>query len=297
MNMFINKISTFLSEVLTLNNKHKYELIKVTKITEEKYVITCYERYYKVYLKFQLDDIIINDKLKFFNSKDIIVLTKLFYTHKNIQNIENNQCKYLVFLTYFFIILYISSNIAAVKLFQFRDIIFSGGMLIFPMLYVVNDIITEIYGFKYIKKIILQAFFANIILTSILYFLAVLPSYNLPNNEAFNLVFMLTPKIFVASCISYLIGELLNSYLLILLKNYFIGKYFVIRALISTMIGSIIDTSIFFIIVFSNMSSSGINLLKNILILSLVKVIYEIILLPITMLLINFLKNKNKIYE
>jgi len=286
--MFLNSFSSFFNEVICLSKEDKYKILSMKIDSQEQCIVECDLILEKKEISFKLEDIINSRKLKYFSNNDIIKLSDA-YKNKNVStNFEIPQFKYLIILTQVFIVLFLASNIAATKLIQFMGVTFSAGMLTFPMLYVLNDVVTEVYGFKASRRVILQALFLNFLLFTLLYIVVFLPSYGV---TGFDNVFSFAPRIFLASMLSYLIGEFLNSYMLSNLKIKFKGSYFGLRALFSTLCGAIIDTSIFFFIVVANMVSSK-EILPSIIILALVKVFYEVLFLPITVHLVAFLKRE-----
>lgn len=289
--MIINSVASFFNDIISFNKENKYKILEIKNNQEGKINVLCCVLSEMREIVLSLDDIIQNNKLKYFSTKDIVELSNLFYT-KNSNNfkIAPYHSKYLTILTQLFIIAFLASNIAAAKLVYFMGITFSGGMVTFPLLYVINDIVTEVYGFRESRRIIWLALFLNFLLFSILYGIVYLPSYsNDINHTAFNVVFSLSPRIFLASMCSYLIAEFLNSFTLTRLKIKFKGSYFGIRALISTFCAALIDTAIFFCIVFIDVVNTN-ELITNIILLAFVKVIYELLLLPITINIVSFLK-------
>ena len=120
------------------------------------------------------------------------------------QNFKNRKFKYYGFIATTFVICLITSNLAATKLLQLGSFTVPGGMMIFPLLYVMNDILTEVYGFSASSRVIWTALYCNLFLTLILYIVVQLPhSDHSHTHEAFAVIFALTPKIFIASISSY----------------------------------------------------------------------------------------------
>lgn len=291
--MFFSSASSFLSDIILFNKATKYKILRIQDYNKNKISVVCELVSEAKEIIISLDDIIQNNKLKYFSTKDIIKLSGLF-SEKNNDTLFSVPCysRYFIILTQLFIVTLLASNIAATKLTHCMGVTFSGGMITFPLLYILNDVATEVYGFKASRRIIYTAFTFNLLLFSLLYAIVFLPSYgNNGDYAAFDLVFSLSPKVFLASSISYLISEFLNSFILANLKVKLKGRYFGFRALISTFCAALIDTSIFFCIVFIDVVNMD-ALIPNIITLAFVKVAYELMLLPITLYLVTFLKKR-----
>ena len=129
---------------------------------------------------------------------------------------ENKNFKYYNFIAFTFVICLITANLAATKLVQIGSLTAPGGIIIFPLLYVMNDILTEVYGFSASRRVIWIALYCNLFMTLTfmtltLYLVVQLPpSDHSHTHEEFATIFALTPKIFLASLSSYFIGELLS---------------------------------------------------------------------------------------
>lgn len=203
---------------------------------------------------------------------------------------EQRSFKYYNLLTIAFIVCLITANMGATKLCHFGSLTLPGGILVFPLLYILNDILTEVYGFSASRRVIWLALFSNLFLTLVLWAVVNLPpAAHHSNHEAFAGVFSLTPKIFIASLTSYFIGELLNASAISTLKVMQSGKNFALRAIISTCVGAFIETLMFAVIAFSSFIPAY-QLMMMIFTLTTLKVLYELIALPFTVKLTQFLK-------
>lgn len=199
--------------------------------------------------------------------------------------------KYYNALTILFVICLMTSNLAATKLCQFGPLTLPGGIIIFPLMYVLNDILTEVYGFTASRKVILTALICNLFMTVVLSIVVYFPpAAEWSNNEAYSGVFSLSPRIFVASFSSYFIGELINATVISLLKIKLQGKFFIFRAIFSTWAGALIETVIFVTIAFSSVLPFE-YLVRTIITLTTIKVLYELAVMPFTVKIVSFLKN------
>ena len=202
----------------------------------------------------------------------------------------NKNFKYYNTIAITFIICLITSNIAATKLWQIGSLILPGGMIIFPMLYVLNDILTEVYGFTASRRVIWIALFSNLFVTLILFLVIQLPpAEHWSNHESFTNVFSLTPRIFLASISSYFVGELLNASTISTLKIMLEGRNFAIRAILSTCVGAFIETTLFVSIAFGGILPTP-HLFSMIFTMTIIKVAYELAVLPITVKITQSLK-------
>ena len=186
-------------------------------------------------------------------------------------------------------------NLAAIKIYEFWGASLPCGILLFPLLYVLNDILTEVYGFTAGRKVVWTALACNLALSSYLYIATQFkPSSHSNNHEAFEIVFSLSPKIFIASMMSYLIGELINAVIISRLKIRFKGRMFALRAIFSTAIGSFIESTIFCLIAFFYLLPL-VEVLKMASTLTAIKVLYEILVMPVSIILVRFLKKSEGI--
>lgn len=210
------------------------------------------------------------------------------------------QTKFYNLLTLIFIFCLFISNIAEIKIINVFGLAQVGaGTVFFPLLYVLNDIITEIYGFSASRRTIWLAMLFSIAFTLSIQLILVLPDgYDWQEKKAFETVFMLSPRIMVASLSSYFLGELINSSILSALKLQFQGKMFALRAIFSTLVASFFESIMFGVIAFYGRIPDD-ELIKMAIMLTIMKVLYEVITLPISQALVNYLKRSEQldVYE
>ncbi len=187
------------------------------------------------------------------------------------------------------------SNIITIKTINIWGLIFTAGDILFPFTYILNDVFTEVYGFDKSKLIIWTSFFCNLLMI-IIFKITIL----LPSSESFEMqeelvkILGSTPRILIASFISFLVGNFANSIVMSKMKVKTEGKYLALRTIGSTLIGEGLDTLIFIPIVFIN----NLDLQTMIFLVIdtyILKVSLEIILTPITYKVIKFIKKKEKI--
>lgn len=202
-----------------------------------------------------------------------------------------------LFISILFITCILVSNILASKIITMFGISTTGGVLVFPITYIIGDVLTEIYGYKKSKKIIIYGFICNLIMV-ILFFIAMklpYPEYYL-NQDAFVAVLSSTPRLLLASFIGYLVGGLTNSYIMDYIKNNSKIKYLWFRTITSTIIGEFLDTTIFLTIGFVGTIKTN-DLIFMIVCQSAAKTIYEIVLTPLTYKTIAYIKKKEELLK
>lgn len=197
-----------------------------------------------------------------------------------------------LFIVVIFISCILISNILASKIISIFGFSMTGGVLVFPITYILGDVITEVYGFKNSKKVIIYGFICNLLMV-ILFAIAMrlpYPEY-WQNQEAFVAILSNTPRLLLASFIGYLLGGLSNAFIMEYIKNNSKIKYLWFRTILSTIIGEGLDTFVFLMIGFYGTMKTG-NLMSMILFQSFAKILYEVILTPLTYKMISFIKSK-----
>ena len=193
-----------------------------------------------------------------------------------------------------FTVCLIVANIVEQKLVQIGPIEATAGLLIFPVSYIINDLIAEVWGYKKVRLIIWNGFLMNFL--AILVFrlsIAVPGSENFTHQDAFALVLGNTERITIASFIAFLVGAFLNAFVMSKMKLLQKGKGFSIRAVVSTLVGESADSLVFFSIAFSGIIPVN-DLLMLIVTQTAMKTGYEIIALPLTNVLVRFVKKREQ---
>lgn len=208
---------------------------------------------------------------------------------------ENYRLDPLVIITAIMVTSYIASNVLAVKLINFFSFtFFDAGIIIFPITYIIGNILTEIWGFKIAKNVILLTFFCNIIfviLTVIASFMPY-PDYIEQTAISFKNIFTVVPRILLASLIAFLVGEICNSWFVEKLKKITNSKKLWLRTILGFSVGYLIDTLLFVIIAFYKIAPTK-DLITMILTQYSIKMLLETFLgTPIVYGVIAFLKKK-----
>lgn len=206
-----------------------------------------------------------------------------------------------------FVAVLLISNIGATKLIEFgpevsiggipvSPIITDGGVFLFPLAYVIGDILSEVYGFKAARRAILLGF-VMLILAAVT-FLAVqyAPAADAyAHQDAFEAVLGFVPRIVIASIAGYLVGQLLNAYVLVRIKQRTKEKALWARLIGSTAVGELADTVVFCTIAFYGVIT-GPDFLNYVLYGYLYKTLLEVVLLPITYPVIRWVKRREPSY-
>ena len=192
---------------------------------------------------------------------------------------QTTKNKAYSYLTGTFCALIIASNILATKTLKIEFIMLPCSIMTFPILFIVNDILSEIYGYKMAKNVIYLGFILNIIAV-ILYSIVIMLPSDSPNAEAFSSILSTTPRLFIAGLISYLMGNIVNSKIMVVLKEKY-TDYLFVRCIASTVIGEAIDSIIFITVSFYGVFP-GELIITMICCQVVFKVLYEIIAYPLT---------------
>lgn len=180
----------------------------------------------------------------------------------------------------------IVSNIIAGKTFDFFSFTLPCGVIIFPIIYIVNDILAEVYGYQKAKKVILLGFLMNLVAVICYNVTILLPApVFFEKSDAFSVVLGSTLRLLIASFAAYLVGSLVNAKLMVILKKWDEKKLF-LRCILSTLFGEGLDAVIFITIGFIGTMPPE-ALILMILAQALFKTIYEIIVYPFTKYIIN----------
>jgi uncharacterized integral membrane protein (TIGR00697 family) len=195
-----------------------------------------------------------------------------------------------------FVGLLLISNIGATKLISFGPIITDGGAFLFPLTYVVGDLLSEVYGLRAAKRAILLGF-AMSVLAALTFWLVQLspPAEGWGNQAAFEAVLGFVPRIVLASLCGYVVGQFLNAYVLVRIKERTQERALWLRLIGSTVVGEFADTLVFCTIAFYGVIT-GAEFWNYVLVGYLYKTLLEVVLLPITYRVIAAVKRREPTY-
>ncbi len=216
---------------------------------------------------------------------------------------NNTYSKRFVVIAVLFVTCLITSNFFVPRLWHvFGDLHLTAAVLIFPISYILNDCITEVYGFKKAQLIIWIGFGVSVFVALMSALACALP---LPTNgtittaESFNNVFAQVPVTVIASLAAFLVGSTVNALIVSKMKVATNGKGFGWRAIISTIGGETIDSAIFFPIAFGGAIAAGQMSIRGLILMALTQILvktgYEVVILPVTTMVVKLLKKKEGI--
>lgn len=184
----------------------------------------------------------------------------------------------------------IAANLLETKVINIAGLNVTAGLIVFPASYIINDCIAEVWGFKKARLIIWTGFAMNAFVCLLGQIAVAVPAASFWNGEEhFNFVFGMAPRIMIASLSAFLVGSFINAYVMSKMKIASAGKHFSLRAVVSTLAGESADSIIFFPIAFLGLIPWS-DLLTMMLLQVGLKSLYEVIILPITMRVVAFIK-------
>ncbi|MDP2089493.1 MAG: queuosine precursor transporter [Flavobacteriaceae bacterium] len=181
-------------------------------------------------------------------------------------------------------------NTVAVKVITFAGFAIPAGILCFPIAYIVNDVLTEVYGFQKAKSVIWWGFISLAFMT-LVYFLATIikPAPFWQDQSSFEKIFSVVPRIALGSLIAFLVGSLLNSMVLSRMKIWSKGKHLWMRTIGSTIVGEAADSVIFNLIAFGGIFETK-DLITIMISGFVLKTVYEVVATPLTYIVVGYLK-------
>ena len=189
-----------------------------------------------------------------------------------------------------FAICLLISNILATKIILIGSWAAPAGVLIFPIAYIINDVIVEVWGYQKARLIIWSGFAVNLLAALFFTLAIVVPAAPFWQNQvAFSTILGSTPRIIAASLLAYLIGSFLNAFVMSKVKVLMKGKDFSVRAILSTLVGETADSFIFILIAFAGNLPMNV-LIGMILTQACIKTVYEILILPFTIVVVKCVK-------
>ena len=198
--------------------------------------------------------------------------------------------QWFVVIVAVFVTCLITANITAVKLISVLGVVLPAGVVVFPISYIVGDVLTEVYGFHRARRVIWLGFFCNLIAVLAIWIGGVLPAAPFwEGQQAYETILGYTPRLLAASFFAYLIGEFANSIVLAKMKVATNGRWLWSRTIGSTIVGQGLDSFVFVLVAFvGNIPLAG--LIAAIVAQWLFKSIYEAASTPLTYLVVGALK-------
>ena len=206
------------------------------------------------------------------------------------QKIQNTVSVLFMIFSILFCVCLITANILETKQIQVLSVSLTGGLIVFPVSYIINDCVCEVWGYSKARMLIWLGFAMNFFFVMVGALCDAIPGAPYwDNEEGFHAIFGLAPRIAAASFIAFICGSFINAYVMSKMKIASNGKNFSLRAILSTVAGESIDSLIFFPLALSSVVPA-----KELILLMvwqvILKTVYEIIALPITIRVVKALK-------
>jgi len=206
-------------------------------------------------------------------------------------NNKHNQVSILFMLfSILFCVCLIAANVLETKQIQVGTISLTGGLIVFPVSYIINDCVCEVWGYGKARLLIWTGFAMNfffVILGAVCDMIPPAPYWD--NDAGFHAIFGLAPRIAAASFVAFVVGSFLNAYVMSRMKIASQGRHFSVRAILSTVAGEGADSLIFFPLAFWGVLPA--EALPPLMLWQVIlKTAYEIVVLPLTIRVVRLLK-------
>ena len=205
---------------------------------------------------------------------------------------QDNQKVSVLFMLFgtLFCVCLITANVLETKQISFGPVNVTAGLIVFPVSYIINDVVCEVWGYRRTRMLIWMGFMMNflfVLFGAIADWIPGAPYWH--GDEGFHVIFGLAPRIAAASFVAFLAGSFINAYVMSRMKLASQGANFSARAILSTVFGELTDSIIFFplalggVIPWEEMPSLVISQVT-------LKTLYEIVVLPVTIRVVAFTK-------
>ena len=198
-----------------------------------------------------------------------------------------------------FCVCLVAANLLETKVVQLGPIAVTAGLIVFPVSYIINDCIAEVWGFRKARLIIWMGFLMNFFVVALGQIAIAIPAATFwEGEEAFDFVFGMAPRIAAASLTAFLVGSFINAYVMSRMKVPSQGRHFSARAILSTVAGESADSLIFFPLAFGGLMPVN-ELMKMMVVQVVLKTAYEIVILPVTIRVVNYIKrvDESDVYD
>jgi hypothetical protein len=197
---------------------------------------------------------------------------------------------YDLVMALFVTILLCSNVIGAAKVCTVWGLTFGAGVLFFPISYIFNDVLTEVYGYARARKVVWAGFGAIIFASFMSWVIVTLPPAEGWNEQrAYETVFGQTPRIVFASLTAFFVGEFANSFVLAKMKVKTSGRHLWARTIGSTIVGEGVDSLVFYPVAFLGVWENDL-VLQVMMSNYIIKVLWEALITPVTYQVVGFLK-------
>ena len=205
-------------------------------------------------------------------------------------NKDNKVSVLFMLFSILFCVCLIAANVLETKQIAFGSISLTGGLIVFPVSYIINDCVCEVWGYKKARLLIWTGFAMNFFFVSLGAICDAIPGAPYwTNDEGFHAVFGLAPRIAFASFLAFICGSFVNAYIMSKMKLSSGGKNFSLRAVVSTIFGESVDSVIFFPLALWGVVPTE-ELPWLMLWQVILKTAYEIVVLPLTIRVVRYVK-------
>ena len=202
---------------------------------------------------------------------------------------KESYSKVFVWLAALFVVCIIASNLFATKVFALGPFALPAAVIVFPVSYILNDCFTEVWGFRKAMTVVWLGFALNVFVVLMGQLAVLLPGASFwEGGEHFNFVFRMAPRVTLASILAFLAGSFVNAKVMSRMKVADRGRRFGVRAILSSLAGEAVDSLVFMPLAF--IGTPVAVLAKMMLVQVSFKVLYEIIILPVTAFAVRKLK-------
>jgi uncharacterized integral membrane protein (TIGR00697 family) len=200
--------------------------------------------------------------------------------------------RWFILVVVLFITCLVSANIIAVKLVDLFGLTLPAAIVIFPVSYILGDVLTEVYGYREARRVIWLGFLSNLLVVLAVLAGQVLPAASFWDGQAaYERILGYAPRILAASFLAYLVGEFANSYVLAKMKIATRGRWLWSRTIGSTLVGEGLDSLVFMTLAFAGTIPAA-GLASAVITQWLAKSAYEAVATPFTYLAVGFLKTR-----
>ena len=203
---------------------------------------------------------------------------------------DNKVSVLFMLFSILFCVCLIAANVLETKQIAIAGISLTGGLIVFPVSYIINDCVCEVWGYKKARLLIWVGFAMNfffVLLGALCDFIPGAPYWT--NDAGFHAVFGLAPRIAVASFLAFICGSFVNAYVMSRMKLSSGGRNFSLRAVVSTIFGEGVDSIIFFPLALWGVVPTE-ELPWLMLWQVVLKTAYEVVALPLTIRVVNYVK-------
>ena len=210
-------------------------------------------------------------------------------------NKDNKVSVLFMLFSILFCVCLIAANVLETKQIAFGSISLTGGLIVFPVSYIINDCVCEVWGYKKARLLIWTGFAMNFFFVSLGAICDAIPGAPYwTNDEGFHAVFGLAPRIAFASFLAFICGSFVNAYIMSKMKLSSGGKNFSLRAVVSTIFGESVDSIIFFPLALWGVVPTE-ELPWLMLWQVILKTAYEIVVLPLTIRVVRYVKRHEQV--